>query len=44
MEIKFERPISLVSLNIDLNFESVNSDAFFKQLQQYTQTIEESKG
>jgi len=30
MQIKFERPISLVSLNIDLNFETTDSDALLK--------------
>jgi len=34
MELKFERPISLVSLNIDLSFESVDTEQFLKQLQQ----------
>ena len=34
MEIKFERPISLVSLNIDLNFETVDSEQLLKQLSQ----------
>jgi len=34
MQLKFERPISLVSLNIDLNFESVDTEQFLKQLQQ----------
>jgi hypothetical protein len=30
MEIKFDRPISLVSLNINLEFETVNSEQVFE--------------
>ena len=32
MELRIEHPTSLVSLNIDLFFETVNSAEFLKQL------------
>jgi len=43
MEIKFERPISLVSLNIDLTFETVDSAHFLKQISHSNQSTEETK-
>jgi len=43
MEIKFERPISLVSLNIDLSFETVDSANFLKQISNFNQSTEETK-
>ena len=43
MEIKFERPISLVSLNIDLTFETVDSAHFLKQISHSNQFTEETK-
>lgn len=43
MEVQFKRPISLVSLNIDLCFETTDSDLLIKQLASVVQPSEEAK-
>ena len=43
IEVKFDRPISLVSLNIDVSFETHNSEEFFKKVSSDNQVKEEKK-